>query len=69
MVGTETVWPATSKLPRPNPFRRARVTVRIADAPVELTSEDPREQTELIMADVRRLMAEAQAAAAAATAA
>ena len=69
MVGTERVWPATSKLPRPPLFRRVPITVRIADAPVEFESDDPREQTEAVMAEVRQLMAEAQAAADAALAA
>jgi 1-acyl-sn-glycerol-3-phosphate acyltransferase len=63
MVGTEKVWPAKAPLPRLNPFRRPVVTVRIADRPVPIASDDPREATEQVMADVRRLMAEAQAAA------
>jgi 1-acyl-sn-glycerol-3-phosphate acyltransferase len=67
IVGTEEVWPARSKLPRANPFRRRRVvTVRIADDPVALDGQDHRERTDLVMAEVRNLMAAATEAAEAA---
>jgi putative phosphoserine phosphatase/1-acylglycerol-3-phosphate O-acyltransferase len=62
MVGTERVWARTHRVPRLNPFRRPTVCVRIADHPVELRDLDPRAATEAVMADVRRLMTEAQAA-------
>jgi 1-acyl-sn-glycerol-3-phosphate acyltransferase len=62
MVGTERVWPAGARFPRLRPFRRAVVTVRIADAAVALEGDDDRDRTEQVMADVRRLMAEASAA-------
>ena len=63
MVGTERVWPAGARLPRLVPYRRPIVTVRIADRPVPIDTDDPREATDAVMADVRRLMAEAQGAA------
>jgi putative phosphoserine phosphatase/1-acylglycerol-3-phosphate O-acyltransferase len=62
MVGTEKVWPRTRRLPRLNPFRRPVICVRIADHPVDPLDADPRVATDAVMADVRRLMAEAQAA-------
>jgi putative phosphoserine phosphatase/1-acylglycerol-3-phosphate O-acyltransferase len=61
MVGTEKVWPRTSRLPRLNPFRRPTICVRIADHPVDPFDDDPRVATDAVMAEVRRLMAEAQA--------
>jgi len=61
MVGTEEVWPATSKLPRLVPFRRRRITVRVGDEPLPLVEGDQREQTDQVMAEVVRLMTIAQA--------
>jgi 1-acyl-sn-glycerol-3-phosphate acyltransferase len=62
MVGTELTWASTHRFPRLNPLRRPTVCVRVADHPVALHDEDHRTSTEAVMADVRRLMAEAQAA-------
>ena len=66
IVGTEVVWPADRPLPRPRVFRRATVTVRVADEVVPLEpGADHHARTEAIMADIRRMMAKATAAAAA----
>jgi putative phosphoserine phosphatase/1-acylglycerol-3-phosphate O-acyltransferase len=63
MIGTELVWPAARYLPHLNPFRRRPVvTCRISDRPVVFTGTDHTERTEQAMADVRRMMAECQAA-------
>jgi 1-acyl-sn-glycerol-3-phosphate acyltransferase len=62
MVGTERVWARTHRAPRLNPLRRATVCVRVADHPVELGDHDARAATEVVMAQVRRMMTEAQAA-------
>jgi 1-acyl-sn-glycerol-3-phosphate acyltransferase len=64
LIGTEQVWPGSRYLPYLNPFRRRPiVTCRISDRPVALTGADHAERTEQVMADVRRMMAECQAAA------
>jgi len=47
--GTEQVWPRNARLPRIDPFRRPRVTVRIGP-PVELTYDDLDTDTRLVMA-------------------
>ena len=63
MIGTEQVWPGSRYLPYLNPFRRRPfVTCRISDRPVIFTGTDHTERTEQAMADVRRMMAECQAA-------
>jgi putative phosphoserine phosphatase/1-acylglycerol-3-phosphate O-acyltransferase len=63
MVGTEEVWPASSPLPRFNPFRRRRpVTIRVSDVPVSLTGDDHRARTDQVMASVRDQMRRAAAA-------
>lgn len=59
LVGTERVWPSTAKLPHLNPFRRKRVIINVADEPLVLTGDDHEANTELVMAEIRRLMAEA----------
>jgi 1-acyl-sn-glycerol-3-phosphate acyltransferase len=59
VVGSERIWPATSYLPRPNPFRRKHVVVNVADEEMVLTGDDHRANTERVMAEVRRLIAEA----------
>jgi 1-acyl-sn-glycerol-3-phosphate acyltransferase len=64
MIGTEQVWPGTRYLPYLNPFRRRPVvTCRISDRPVAFTGTDHAERTDQLMADVRRMMSECQAAA------
>lgn len=63
MVGTEAVWPADAKLPRMNPFRRRRlVVVRVGDEELRFDGDDHQANTDRAMAEVRRLMGEAQAA-------
>ena len=59
VVGSERIWPATSYLPRPNPFRRKHVVVNVADEEMVLAGDDHRANTERVMAEVRRLIAEA----------
>jgi putative phosphoserine phosphatase/1-acylglycerol-3-phosphate O-acyltransferase len=59
VVGSERIWPATSYFPRPNPFRRKQVVVHVADEELVLVGDDHRANTELVMAEIRRLMAEA----------
>ena len=49
--GTEQVWPRNARLPRIDPLRRPRVTVRIGP-PVELTYDDPDTDTKRIMAAI-----------------
>ena len=56
LVGTESVWPATSRLPRLNPFRRKTVVIRVADEPLYLHGEDHHANAELVMAEIRRLI-------------
>lgn len=64
MIGTEQVWPGSRTLPYLNPFRRRPwVTCRISDRPVTFSGADHHARTEQVMADVRRMMAEATAAA------
>jgi putative phosphoserine phosphatase/1-acylglycerol-3-phosphate O-acyltransferase len=64
MIGTEQVWPGSRTLPYLNPFRRrAWVTCRISDRPVAFAGTDHHERTDQVMADVRRMMHEAAAAA------
>jgi len=57
LSGTETVWPSTSRLPRLNPFRRKVVVVRVADEPLVLHGDDHRRNAELVMSDIRALLA------------
>jgi len=59
VVGSERVWPASSYLPRLNPFRRKTVVVNVADEEMTLTGDDHRANTELVMAEIRRLISEA----------
>lgn len=59
LVGTERVFPAHARFPRLNPFRRKRVIVNVADEPLVLTGDDHVANTERVMAEIRRLMAEA----------
>lgn len=59
LVGTERVWPSTARLAHLNPFRRKRVIVNVADEPMVLTDADHAANTERVMAEIRRLMAEA----------
>ncbi len=62
MIGTERVWPAARPLPHLNPFRRRPwVTVRVSDAAVALDGDDHHSRTEVIMAEVRAMMARCQA--------
>ena len=61
LVGTEAVWPSTSRWPRLNPFRRKVVVVNVADEPMVLEGDDHEANTERVMAEIRRLMAEASA--------
>lgn len=66
MIGTERVWPAHKALPHLNVFRRRPiVTVRVSDTPVAFEGDDHRARTEQAMADVRRMIGECVAAAAA----
>jgi putative phosphoserine phosphatase / 1-acylglycerol-3-phosphate O-acyltransferase len=53
--GTEQVWPRNARLPRIDPFRRPRVTVRIGP-PVELTYDDPDMDTKRVMAALMELL-------------
>ena len=53
--GTEQVWPRNARLPRIDPLRRPRVTVRIGP-PVELTYDDPDTDTKRIMAALTDLL-------------
>jgi len=61
-IGTEAIWPATARLPHLISFRRRVVTVRVADEVCALDPDaDHETRTEQVMAEVRRLMAVAQA--------
>ena len=53
--GTERVWPRNARLPRIDPLRRPRVTVRIGP-PVELTYDDPDTDTKRVMAALSDLL-------------
>jgi putative phosphoserine phosphatase/1-acylglycerol-3-phosphate O-acyltransferase len=53
--GTEQVWPRNARLPRIDPLRRPRVTVRIGP-PVALTSDDADTDTKRIMAAITDLL-------------
>jgi putative phosphoserine phosphatase/1-acylglycerol-3-phosphate O-acyltransferase len=59
VVGSERVWPSRSYLPRVNPFRRKTVVINVADEELHLEGEDHRANTERVMAEIRRLMADA----------
>ncbi|MCU1452670.1 MAG: 1-acyl-sn-glycerol-3-phosphate acyltransferase [Acidimicrobiales bacterium] len=59
LVGTEKVWPSNRWLPRLNPFRRKIVVVNVADEVLVLAGDDHEANTEQVMAEIRRLMAEA----------
>lgn len=59
LVGTQHVWPAHRPLPRMNPFRRRLVVVNVADEPMWLHGDDHAANAEAVMAEIRRLMAEA----------
>jgi putative phosphoserine phosphatase/1-acylglycerol-3-phosphate O-acyltransferase len=53
--GTEQVWPRSARLPRIDPLRRPRVTVRVGP-PVALTHDDPDTDTKRIMAAITELL-------------
>jgi putative phosphoserine phosphatase/1-acylglycerol-3-phosphate O-acyltransferase len=53
--GTEQVWPRNARLPRIDPFRRPRVTVRIGP-PVALTYDDLDTDTKRVMAALMDLL-------------
>ena len=53
--GTEEVWPRSARLPRIDPLRRPRVTVRVGP-PVALTHDDPDTDTKRIMAAITELL-------------
>jgi putative phosphoserine phosphatase/1-acylglycerol-3-phosphate O-acyltransferase len=53
--GTERVWPRNARLPRMDPFRRPRVSVRVG-APVALTYDDPDTDTKRIMSTIVDLL-------------
>lgn len=57
VVGSERIWPPTSSLPRLNPFRRKRVVVNVADEEMVLEGDDHHANAELVMAEIRRLIA------------
>ena len=59
LVGTEAIFPAHAKFPHLNPFRRKRVIVNVADEPMHLSGDDHAANAEAVMAEIRRLMAEA----------
>ncbi len=61
LVGTQHVWPAHRPLPRMNPFRRRVVVVNVADEPMWLHGDDHTANTEAVMAEIRRLMADGEA--------
>ncbi len=60
LAGTERVVPAGCRLPRFNPFRRKVVVCWVADDPLWLTGDDHRANAELVMAEIRSLLARAQ---------
>jgi putative phosphoserine phosphatase / 1-acylglycerol-3-phosphate O-acyltransferase len=53
--GTEQVWPRSARLPRIDPLRRPRVTVRLGP-PVELSYDDPDTDTKRIMTALTDLL-------------
>jgi 1-acyl-sn-glycerol-3-phosphate acyltransferase len=61
LVGTERVMPRGTRFPRFNPLRRKRVVCQVADDPMWLDGADHRADTEVVMAEIRRLMALAAA--------
>jgi 1-acyl-sn-glycerol-3-phosphate acyltransferase len=61
LVGTEQVFPAGAKVPHLNPFRRKRVIVNVCDEVMVLTGDDHAGNAESVMAEIRRLMADAAA--------
>jgi len=60
LAGTERVLPARARVPRFVPFRRKVVACVVADDPLYLTHDDHRANTDLVMAAIRDLLAEAQ---------
>lgn len=60
LAGTERVAPPGSRFPRANPFRRKVVVCWVADEPLWLTGDDHRANTELVMSEIRALLALAQ---------
>jgi len=60
LAGTARVVPPGSPWPRANPFRRKVVVCWVADDPLWLTGEDHRANAELVMAEIRALLAKAQ---------
>ena len=61
LSGTQHVWPATSRLPRLNPFRRPTVSIRVADEELVLVGEDHAANTDLVMTTIEQLLAETAA--------
>jgi len=60
LAGTEQVVPPGKAWPRTNPFRRKTVVCWVADEPLWLTGEDHRVNADLVMAEIRELLAKAQ---------
>jgi len=60
LAGTERVAPAGCRFPRANPLRRKTVVCWVADDPLWLTGDDHRANAELVMAEIRALLAKAQ---------
>ena len=58
LIGTERVFPAGARFPHLNPFRRKLVIVNVADEVLHLSGDDHVANTESVMAEIRRLMAE-----------
>jgi len=59
LIGTERIFPAGARFPHLNPFRRKRVIVNVADEAMVLSGDDHAANAEAVMAEIRRLMAEA----------
>jgi putative phosphoserine phosphatase/1-acylglycerol-3-phosphate O-acyltransferase len=55
--GTETVWPASKRLPRFNPFRRKTVVIRLSGSLLHFESDDHEANTGEVMAHIRALLA------------
>ncbi len=60
LAGTERVVPPGKAWPRANPFRRKVVVCWVADEPLWLTGDDHRANADLVMAEIRVLLAKAQ---------
>ncbi len=55
--GTETVWPASKRLPRFNPFRRKTVVIRLSGSLLHFENDDHEANTGEVMANIRALLA------------